>query len=104
MISKIKKMVFPKRYKIQTFTYYIPAPSSRESGYREKQFDKAFYSFINQGFEILSINTTSNTGPNGSGMWFVATVRGEVPLALDDKIRNISVDEIQLEDLESPNQ
>lgn len=95
-------MLFPKRYKIQTFTYYIPSPPQRETGYREKQFDKVFYEFINQGLEIISINTVPNTGPKGSGMWYVATVRGEVPLDLEEKIQHISVDEIELEELESP--
>ena len=102
MITKIKKFLFPKRYKIQTFTYYIPSPPDRDSGYREKQFDKVFYDFINQGLEIISINTVSNTGPKSSGMWYVATVRGDVPLDLEEKIDLISVDEIQLEGLESP--
>lgn len=103
MISKIKRFLFPKRYKIQTFTYYIPSPPERDSGYREKQFDKVFYEFINQGLEIISINTVANTGPNSSGMWYVATVRGDVQLQLEDEIKHYSVDEIHLEDLESPN-
>jgi len=102
MITKIKKIFFPKRVKIQTFTYYIPSPPQRDSGYREKQFDKVFYEFINQGLEIISINTVPNTGPKSSGMWYVATVRGEVPLDLEDKIQHISVDEIELDELESP--
>jgi len=101
MISKIKRVLFPKRYKIQTFTYYIPAPPDRDSGYREKQFDQVFYDFINQGLEIISINTVPNTGPKSSGMWYIATVRGDVPLELEEKIQQFSVDEIQLEELES---
>ena len=101
MITKIKKLLFPKSYKIQTFTYYIPSPPQRDSGYREKQFDKVFYEFINQGLEIISINTVPNTGPKSSGMWYVATVRGDVPLQLEENIKHFSVDEIHLDDLES---
>jgi len=62
---------------VQTFTYYIPACSkSRKEGYREKEFDSLFYKFINQGFEIISINTqahVTNEGPGG--MWVMCTVR-----------------------------
>ncbi len=102
MIFKIKRFLFPKRYKIQTFTYYIPSPPDRDSGYREKQFDKVFYDFINQGFEIISINTVPNTGPKSSGMWYIATIRGAVPLALENKIQQISIDGIELEGIETP--
>ena len=70
-----KQIFSPKSFKIQTFTYYIPSPPPRDSGYREKGFDKVFYSFINQGFEIISITTQANKGPNHSGMWIIATVR-----------------------------
>ncbi len=70
-----KQIFSPKSFKIQTFTYYIPSPPPRDSGYREKGFDKVFYSFINQGFEIISITTQANRGPNHSGMWVIATVR-----------------------------
>ena len=101
MITKLKRILFPKRYKIQTFTYYIPSPPERDSGYREKQFDKVFFDFINQDLEIISINTVPNTGPNSSGMWFVATVRGNIPLKLEEEIKHFSVDEIHLDDLES---
>lgn len=75
IILEIKQLFSPKSFKIQTFTYYIPSPPPRDSGYREKGFDKVFYSFINQGFEILSITTQANKGPNHSGMWVIATVR-----------------------------
>jgi hypothetical protein len=61
--------------KIQTFTYYIPAPPPRKIGYREKQFDKVFYEFINKGYKILDMKTQSNSGENGSGMWVIFTIQ-----------------------------
>ncbi|MFT6069352.1 MAG: hypothetical protein ACJAT2_003594 [Bacteriovoracaceae bacterium] len=64
-----------KPFRIQTFTYYIPAPPPRKTGYREKQFDKVFYNFINSGYRILDTKTQSNTGENGSGMWVIFTVQ-----------------------------
>ena len=64
-----------KHRNIQTFTYFIPSPPKRDIGYREKQFDKYFYEFINKGYEIISINTQQCSDPNQSGMWFICTVR-----------------------------
>lgn len=62
-------------YKIQTFTYFIPAPPERPSGYREKNFDKIFSNFINQGFEVISIHTTPCNSQNQSGMWITCLLR-----------------------------
>lgn len=64
-----------KDFKIQTFTYFIPAPPHRTSGYREKQFDKFFYEFINQGYEIIDFKTSTISGQNSSGMWLIFIVR-----------------------------
>lgn len=64
-----------KDFKIQTFTFFIPAPPPRQSGYREKQFDKLFYEFINRGYEILHFSTQACTGENNSGMWLVFVLR-----------------------------
>lgn len=70
-----------KDFKIQTFTYFIPAPPARTSGYREKQFDKFFYEFVNQGYEIIDFKTTTISGQNSSGMWLVFLVRATNELA-----------------------
>lgn len=83
----LRNLFKKKQFKIQSFTYYIPSPPERQNGYREKQFDKVFYNFINQGFEILSITTQTNTGPSHSGMWIVCIVRA----------LNIKADELNLD-------
>ncbi len=74
-------------FKIQTFTYYIPAPPRRKTGYREKEFDKIFYHFVNQGFEILNVQTQSHTGESGSGMWVLFTLK-----ALNLKAQELNLD------------
>lgn len=61
--------------KIHSFTYFIPAPPKRQSGYREKQFDKVFFEFINRGFEILSVHTQALSGHDQPGMWVMITVQ-----------------------------
>ncbi len=64
-----------KSYKIQSFTFYIPSPPLRKSGYREKQFDSIFYEFINSGYEVISFHTQNNNHPEHSGMWIICLVR-----------------------------
>ena len=64
-----------KDYKIQSFTFFIPSPPNRATGYREKQFDKLFYEFINRGYEIKHFSTQSCSGEKHSGMWLVFVVQ-----------------------------
>lgn len=75
MINWIKSLFYKNNFKIQTFTYYVPAPPPRDKGYREKQFDKVFYEFINRGYEILDFRTQTHSGPNSQGMWAIFVVR-----------------------------
>ncbi|MBT3236993.1 MAG: hypothetical protein HN353_13640 [Bdellovibrionales bacterium] len=63
------------RPNIQTFTYYIPAPPPRQTGYREKEFDQLFYNFINRGYHIISVNTETHHSQDHSGMWVIFTVK-----------------------------
>jgi len=81
-------------FKIQSFTFYIPSPPHRSTGYREKHFDKLFFEFINRGYEIISLNTQGASGTNQSGMWVVCIVRA----------LNAEANELNLEDIELVNQ
>ena len=63
----------PKKY-YQTFTYYIPAPPSRHSSYREKEFDQLVLEIGNQGFTIEDIKTASHQTHNHSGCWVICLV------------------------------
>lgn len=40
---------------IKTFTYFIPAPPHRKTGYREKEFDKIMQGFLQSGFELIDM-------------------------------------------------
>lgn len=66
-----------KPFKIQSFTYFIPAPKQFSQQYREKQFDRIFYDFINRGYEIIEIKTEICSREEGSGMWFICVVRAK---------------------------
>lgn len=72
MIKSILSLLgIKKNYKIQSFTYYIPSPPARSSGYREKQFDKLFYELINRGYRIIDLKTQASSGDKQSGMWLI---------------------------------
>ncbi len=71
----IRELFFPSHYKIQSFTFYVPSPPMRKIGYREKEFDKIFYTFINRGFQIINFSTQANTNSKQSGMWIVVIVK-----------------------------
>ena len=97
--SLFKKLSGTKKdYKIQSFTFYVPAPPSRTTGYREKQFDKLFYEFINKGYKILDFKTTSISGEKQSGMWLVFIVR-----ALNEKADSLNLDHFFHDSLKNSN-
>jgi len=85
-----------KNYKIQSFTFFIPSPPPRTTGYREKQFDKLFYEFINKGYEILSVNTQTATGEKHSGMWILFVLR-----ATNEEAEKLNLDDIFHDSLKS---
>lgn len=61
--------------KLSTFTYYIPAPPHRKSGYREKEFDKILTGILDSGFEIVSLQTQGVGNENGAGLFIIAVLR-----------------------------
>ncbi|MDD4975029.1 MAG: hypothetical protein PHY93_11795 [Bacteriovorax sp.] len=85
-----------KIYKIQSFTFFIPSPPARASGYREKQFDKLFYEFINKGYRILNFTTQASTGEKHSGMWIIFVVQ-----ALNKEAEGLNLDEIFLDSIKN---
>ena len=56
---------------IQTFTYFIPAPPSRKSGYREKNFDTLTHQLAQKGFDILDIKTQSISHGEQPGIYVI---------------------------------
>lgn len=57
-MGKVTQKNSKKIYR-RTFTYFIPAPPQRKSGYREIEFDKILNGIIEAGFEIEEIRTES---------------------------------------------
>ena len=85
-----------KDYKIQSFTFFIPSPPSRATGYREKQFDKLFYEFINRGYKIINFTTqASSSGGNHSGMWILCLVQATNHEAEKLNLEDIFIDQLK---------
>ncbi len=56
---------------IKTFTYYLPAPPSRKSGYQEKEFDRLIQHIMAQGYELIDIKTQSHSKSDQAGIWII---------------------------------
>lgn len=58
----------PSQYwDVKTFTYFIPAPPRRKSGYREREFDKIMHGILSEGHEVVDWKTQQTEG----GMYVV---------------------------------
>ena len=61
-----------KNFKFQqTFTYYVPAPPTRKTGYQEKEFDFITQYILALGFELIDLKVQAHSTENSSGMWIV---------------------------------
>lgn len=72
--AKLKNLMGTEKFTHQTFTYFIPAPPERKTGYREKHFDKLLFEFTKKGYEIVSINTESMDGET-KGLWVIIQLK-----------------------------
>ncbi len=69
--------VFGPTPTVRTFTYFVPAPRDRKTGYREKQFDMVTTRLLSQGAKIISMKTQACTGSLAQGMWVICVL--EIP-------------------------
>lgn len=101
LLRAMKALLRPEKdYKIQSFTFFIPSPPARSTGYREKQFDKLFYEFINRGYKILNFTTqASASGGNHSGMWIICLVQ-----ATNAEAEKINLDDVFNDQLKNKSQ
>ena len=82
---------------MQTFTFFLPAPPPRATGYREKNFDKLFFEFINRGYKIISFKTQAvASGEKHSGMWIICLVQATNPEA-----EKLNLDELFMDQLKN---
>ena len=65
-----KKTYFKKK----TFTFYVPSPPLRRSGYQEKEFDNVTDYIVSLGFDLLDFKLQSHSGNDKSGMWILCVL------------------------------
>ncbi|MFZ4714830.1 MAG: hypothetical protein ACOYL6_14020 [Bacteriovoracaceae bacterium] len=97
--STFRALFKPKKY-YQTFTYYVPAPPKRNTGYREKELDK-YISGLFKDYQIESLTTESHQG-SSAGMWVIVLLStmdkklSECNLNYPDSIQEDSHSEIEI--------
>jgi hypothetical protein len=62
---------------IKTFTFYIPAPPHRKTGYREREFDKIMQGILTTGFELIDLQIQAVGGADNSGLFIVTTLKAK---------------------------
>lgn len=80
-----------------TFTYFIPAPPHRKSGYREIEFDKIMRGILDTGFEIESFQSEST----GNGMFVIAVLKTNSKKVFESDLRQDLQDKFRLSDTHS---
>ena len=58
---------FRKKSKRLTFTYYVPAPPSRNTPYQERHFDSLIKSLSEEGHQIVDVKMQSVQSEKNSG-------------------------------------
>ncbi len=84
MISflKNKNPYFGKR----TFTFYIPSPPARKTGYQEREFDTLVEHITSLGFELIEFKMQSHSGDNKSGVWILCILGAKTKEIYETKI------------------
>ncbi len=73
-------------YGKKTFTFYIPSPPERKSGYQEKEFDAVIEHIISLGFEIIDFKLQSHSSDKGSGLWAICIIGAKNKKVFEQKI------------------
>lgn len=70
----------------RTFTYFIPSPPSRKSGYQEKEFDHIVSYLIKKGLDIIDIKLESLNTSHSSGLWIICILGAKTKDLLDQDL------------------
>ena len=82
MSTSVKKSA-GKLYRT-TFTYFIPSPPLRKSGYREVELDKIMKGLLDSGFELESISTQGTA--TGVFLFAILTTKSKKVYESDRKL------------------
>lgn len=82
VLSGLNKLFSKQKYmKIKTFTYYLPSPPERKTGYQEKEFDQITSYLIGKNFDILDFKMQACHSNKGSGMWIICLLGAKTKAA-----------------------
>jgi hypothetical protein len=88
-MSVIKKLLGLDYYGKKSFTYFLPAPPERNTGYQEKEFDQIISFLANKGYEILDFHTQSisyGESNHCAGIWIVCLLGCKSEKLFNDEI------------------
>ncbi len=63
--GSVKPTKASKYLDVKTFTYFIPAPPARKTGYREREFDKIMHGILSEGHDVIDWKVQSVGGDEG---------------------------------------
>lgn len=73
MFKSVLSRIFSKDEYIskKTFTYYLPSPPDRKTGYQEKEFDRITSYLMGKNFDILDFKMQACANDKSSGVWIM---------------------------------
>ncbi len=80
-MAKKTKRPSSKTVLIKPFTYFLPSPPQRKTGYREKEFDKILQGILQSGFTILDLKLQSSE--NGVFVFLILKAKNRKVMDLD---------------------
>lgn len=72
----------------KTYTYFIPSPPLRKTGYREREYDLVMERVLSYGFDIISLNTQAIE----NGMWVIALLGAKTKESLAVDLNEVKQD------------
>lgn len=89
-LSGLSNLFSKQKYiKIKTFTYYLPSPPERKTGYQEKEFDQITSYLIGKNFDILDFKMQACQSNKSSGMWVICLLGAKTKSAAQ---MNLAID------------
>lgn len=97
LLKNFTSFLAKKETSTRTFTYYVPSPPKRNTGYQEKEFDKVFEKHFgkNSNRKVLSITTEQQYDNEKSGLWIICLY--------EEKVLKNSSSSITSKDFKKPN-
>ncbi|MCO4755020.1 MAG: hypothetical protein KC478_11105 [Bacteriovoracaceae bacterium] len=91
--SVFKFFTNTEQFPIKSFSYYLPAPPKRKSGYQEKEFDRIIDHLREKNYELIDTKIHSHNCDDHGGIWIFCRLRPLTRIASNQEI-NIDYQEL----------